>query len=213
MSKKKFYTVWQGRAPGVYTTWEACEAQIKGIKDAKFKSFGSITEANKAFLLSPEKFIGKKTRDKTAIMCNYKTLPAHEQPFLDSIAVDAACSGNPGKMEYRGVDVKTGDEIFHYGPLAEGTNNIGEFLGIVHAAALFFQTNPTIPIYSDSMTAISWIRNKKAKTLLKPNDKNKVIFELIQRAENWLAKNTIHNPVLKWNTKKWGEIPADFGRK
>lgn len=21
------------------------------------------------------------------------------------------------------------------------------------------------------------------------------------------------NPVVKWETKKWGEVPADFGRK
>ena len=53
-------------------------------------------------------------------------------------AVDAGCSGNPGPMEYRGVDMRTGKQIFHFGPI-QGTNNIGEFLAIVHALALMEQ--------------------------------------------------------------------------
>ena len=43
-------------------------------------------------------------------------------PIKESIAVDAACSGNPGKMEYRGVYVADGRELFHIGPFEEGTN-------------------------------------------------------------------------------------------
>ena len=55
----------------------------------------------------------------------------------ESIAVDAACSGNPGNMEYRGVYTKTKEQIFHQGPFPQGTNNIGEFLALVHGLAFF----------------------------------------------------------------------------
>ena len=134
-------------------------------------------------------------------------------PQLESLAVDAACSGNPGKMEYRGVYLRSREEVFHMGPLEQGTNNVGEFLAIVHGLALMKQKGLSLPIYSDSANAISWIKQKKCKTKLVRNDKNDYIFELIARAEKWLHENSYTNPVYKWETRDWGEIPADFGRK
>lgn len=196
----------------MYDDWKTCERQIKGFEGAKYKSFYSLEEANKAYQSPWYTYIGKNA-EKAKVQNDYRQLPKSEQPILTSIAVDAACSGNPGKMEYQGVDVKTGFQIFHIGPLEQGTNNIGEFLAIVHAVASFYKTNPTLPIYSDSKTAISWVKNKKAKTKLEPNEKNTAIFDLIQRAERWLHNNSFTNPILKWDTEKWGEIPADFGRK
>ncbi|KAA6303564.1 MAG: Ribonuclease H [Candidatus Ordinivivax streblomastigis] len=133
--------------------------------------------------------------------------------ILNSLSVDAACSGNPGIMEYRGVFTATGEEIFHQGPFQQGTNNIGEFLALVHGLALLKKQNSTIPVYSDSVSAMAWVRNKKAKTTLEHCEANKILFELLARAENWLKTNTCLNPILKWETREWGEIPADFGRK
>jgi len=132
---------------------------------------------------------------------------------MESISVDAACSGNPGMLEYRGVYTKTGKEIFHQGPFRNGTNNIGEFLAIVHALALLKQKNSQLPLYSDSRTALKWVQQKKAKTKLEKNEENEYLFELIARAENWLQNNEYSTPLLKWETEAWGEIPADFGRK
>ena len=130
----------------------------------------------------------------------------------NSLAVDAACSGNPGQMEYRGVYVASRQQIFHFGPLY-GTNNIGEFLAIVHGLALLKQKNIQLPIYSDSVNAIGWVKKKQCKTKLERNEKTEELFKLIERAEKWLAQNTYTTQILKWDTKKWGEIPADFGRK
>ena len=127
-------------------------------------------------------------------------------------AVDAACSGNPGPMEYRGVDLNTGRQIFHFGPM-HGTNNIGEFLALVHGLALLKQKGSDLPIYSDSRNAISWVKKKQCKTLLTETAANKPIFDLIQRAEHWLQNNSYTTQILKWETSVWGEIPADFGRK
>jgi ribonuclease HI len=116
-------------------------------------------------------------------------------------------------MEYRGVYTKTGKELFKQGPFQQGTNNIGEFLALVHGLAFLQQKKSNLPIYSDSKIAIGWVRKKKCNTKLKQNAKNKKLFELIGRAEDWLKKNTYPNKILKWETKDWGEIPADFGRK
>lgn len=207
MAKKKFYVIWKGTEPGVYDSWSDAKKQIDGFEGALYKSFDSQEIAAKAYKSSPYNYIGK---NKTAQPLN----PSVSSHFIhDSLAVDAACSGNPGKMEYRGVYVATKQEIFHLGPLENGTNNIGEFLAIVHGLALLKKQGSTIPIYSDSVNAMLWVKNKKCKTKLEPDETNQPIFDLIRRAEEWLKNNTYSNPIIKWETKIWGEIPADFGRK
>lgn len=216
MTKKKFYVVWRGVKPGVYSSWNECKAQVSGFENALYKSFSTLEEAEKAFSLNPWKSLnnrqGNKEKSGTASYSQKGTDRSKKiQPA--SIAVDAACSGNPGLMEYRGVFVADGKEIFHMGPLEQGTNNIGEFLAIVHALALLKQKESSIPIYSDSANAIQWVSKKKCNTKLAQTPVNKPIFELIERAEAWLHNNSYTNPILKWETKLWGEIPADFGRK
>ena len=129
-----------------------------------------------------------------------------------ALCVDAACSGNPGPMEYRGVHLPSGKQVFHFGPV-HGTNNIGEFLAIVHAMALMKQKGVSMPIYSDSRTAIIWVQKRKAKTTLAPTPENQPLLQLVARAENWLRQTGTPYPLYKWDTDNWGEIPADFGRK
>jgi ribonuclease HI len=116
-------------------------------------------------------------------------------------------------MEYRGVDTKTKKQLFIQGPFEEGTNNIGEFLAIVHGLAFLKQNNSDRLIYTDSKTAISWVKKKTCNTKLERNEKNKALFELVERAINWLKTNSYKTIIVKWETKAWGEIPADFGRK
>ena len=203
--KSKFYVVWVGIKPGVYSTWDECEKQVRGFEGAKYKSFDTIMEANQEFK-NPS---FKKTETISKVLLSNSSA----NYVYPSICVDAACSGNPGLMEYRGVDTKSGIEIFRKGPYPDATNNIGEFLAIVHALAYLKNRQIKCPIYSDSMTALSWIKNKKAKTKLELTDANRDVFELIFRAENWLKNNVIEVELLKWPTEIWGEIPADFGRK
>ncbi len=203
--KKKFYVVWKGVTPGIYSSWDECEKQIKGFEGAKYKSFDTIEEANREYE-SPS-FKKKEINSKLVLT---KTDASFVYP---SMCVDAACSGNPGIMEYRGVDTKSGVEIFRKGPYPDATNNIGEFLALIHALAFLKNRNIKCAIYSDSVTAISWVKKRKAKTKLDITPKNKEVFDLIQRAEFWLMNNSIDVPILKWPTELWGEIPADFGRK
>lgn len=213
MAKNRFYVVWQGRTPGVYSSWEACKKEIDGCKGAKYKGFADRTTAETAFREGPDNYWGK---DVAPVVDLSK---AKEQPVSPAIAVDAACSGNPGKMEYQGVFVDFGSQSANVFPLFKsqvfpnGTNNIGEFLAIVHALALQKQKGWNYPIYSDSVNAQLWVRQRKCKTKLQPNSKNGYLFELVARAEKWLNENPIDVPILKWKTEIWGEIPADFGRK
>lgn len=208
MPKQKFYVVWNGRNPGVYSDWDHCKREIEGFEGARYKSFPTRELAEAAFMEGFAKHLYRDTPKK--IVCND---PGIGVPIPDSISVDAACKGNPGILEYRGVDTKTGAQLFHQGPFPQGTINIGEFLAIVHALALLKQMNKTWPIYSDSMTAITWVRNKAIKTNLERTAKNEQLFALVDRAVTWLKSNTWPNAILKWETQYWGEIPADFGRK
>lgn len=211
MSKKeKFYTVWKGKQPGIYTTWADCKAAIKGYKGAQYKSFPSFEIAKKAFNGTYEDYKGK-TKGQASF--STEQLLKIGSPNYHSISVDAASSGNPGIMEYQGVDTKTGKKLFSQGPFPEGTNNIGEFLALVHGLAFLKQKNSDRIIYTDSRTAMSWVRKKNCNTKLVESKKNEALFELIRRAVDWLKNNTYHTPIVKWETKVWGEVPADFGRK
>ncbi|MGP1479820.1 MAG: ribonuclease H1 domain-containing protein [Capnocytophaga sp.] len=211
MSKKKYYVVWEGHKTGIFSSWDKCKKAVEGYPYAKFKSFESQTMAEKAFGESFELYKGKNTSAPPTL--SPLELQRIGTPILPSVAVDAACSGNPGVMEYRGVDTETQAELFRLQPMKDGTNNIGEFLAIVHALAFLKQRNLNLPIYSDSKIAISWVRQKICKTKVPHTPHNTKLFELIVRAEQWLRSHTYPNPILKWETQAWGECPADFGRK
>ncbi len=209
MAKKiKYYVVWQGWEPGVYSTWKEAEAQIHEFSGARYKSFLTKEEADAAYVAgAPAISYARSAAKKESVV------PPTEHPLTRSIAVDAACAGNPGKMEYRGISLWDNKEIFHM-QFALGTNNIGEFLAIVHGLAMLKQHNSEdITIYSDSQTAIGWVKRKHCNTKLEQTPRTAELLSLVRRAEKWLSENVVKNPIVKWPTEVWGEIPADFGRK
>ena len=208
--KKKYYTVWKGHRTGVFETWDDCKAQIKDFQGAQYKSFETFDAAKKALKGNYKDYI---TKGKFKSGLSEEQLKKIGQPNYNSISVDAASSSNPGIMEYRGVDTKTKKQLFIQGPFEQGTNNIGEFLAIVHGLALLKKKNSDKIIYTDSKTAISWVKKKSCNTKLERNDKNKPVFDLVDRAVLWLKENSYATIIVKWETKAWGEIPADFGRK
>lgn len=221
MGKKKYYVVWHGVCPGIYHSWTDCKLQINGVEGAAYKSFESQEEAEKAYASSPLLYIKKKKKSAPAKSKDVADVPADRHDTVlplpaevpaEALAVDAACSGNPGPMEYRGIYLRTGETVFHFGPVY-GTNNIGEFLAIVHALALMKQKNIRMPVFSDSRNAIGWVKQKRCKTRLERNDRTEALFDMIARAEHWLKANPTDIPIHKWDTVRWGEIPADFGRK
>ncbi len=208
-TKNKFYVVWNGTNPGIYDSWSECQQNIVGVSNVRYKGFRSLEEARKAFSESSENYWGKGGKQLRGESDSYEQNP---DIIHNSLAVDAACSGNPGVMEYQGVYTFSGTQVF-IKKFNLGTNNIGEFLAIVHGLAFQKQHKLNIPIYSDSKIAISWVKQKKCKSKMVLNTETKELFDVIHRAENWLKQNQYNQPILKWNTKEWGEIPADFGRK
>ncbi len=205
-AKKKWYVVWTGQQAGIYDSWEACKAQVHGVAGARYRSFESRAEAEHAYASGAPAIV------RSATAAN-KTRPRTGGPHLPSVSVDAACDMTTGVMEYRGVDTETQTELFRMGPYQDSTNNIGEFLAVVHALAMLKRQGNPLPIYSDSRTALSWVKKKHAKTTVARTPNNSDVFDLLERAEQWLQNNTFANPVIKWETKLWGENPADFGRK
>ncbi len=228
--KTKYYVVWNGRVPGVYDNWSDAEEQVLNFPGAKYKSFSSAAEAAKAFRGADDDsnpadlgtlLIAAADRREVSSASSARSSSSVKQPDYrsnpdidqDAWAVDASCMGNPGIMEYRGVELATGKELFKVGPFQDGTNNIGEFLAIVHALAEMNRRNEWHNIYSDSKTAQAWIRNRQVKTQLKQTDRNAKLFELLGRGLVWIRSHSWPVRIMKWQTELWGEIPADFGRK
>ena len=221
MGKRKFYVVWVGREPGIYEEWSDCLEQVDGFPGARYKAFDSQLAATMAFRGDPSDEASMIRTIAAHNAANAASAPGGGRALFDipeinpdAIAVDGACAGNPGRMEYRGVDVKSGIELFHVGPLDDGTNNVAEYLALVHALAYLYQKGDGVtPVYSDSRTARSWVRNRGCRTKLERTPRNAKIFELLARADVWIRTHNPSNQVLRWDTDAWGEIPADFGRK
>ena len=213
MPEKKWYIVWSGKVPGVYDTWEECSAQVRGVKGAKFKSFKGISR-NEAEEIFKNGENSAQTLRHSAAKASDITEGDIPTPNPDAVAVDAACSRNPGPMEYRIVFVETGDVLYASPVYPRGTNNIGEFLALVHAMAWMESKGYKVPIYSDSANALSWVRDKACKSKLPRNSATEPVWNLVDRALVWLRKQDLSSfSLLKWNTAQWGEIPADYGRK
>lgn len=200
---RRVYVVWHGRRTGVFGTWAECEAQVKGFAGARFKAFDSPAEAQAALTAGPDA----------------PPAPPAPRPWpppglrLPSYSVDAACAGVPGPLEWRGLDNGNLKEVFRRGPYPRGTNNIGEFLAIVQALQMIVAAGHSAAVYSDSQVALGWVRAKTCRTNLPPTPRSAALFTEIRAAEQWLAAQRALPPVLKWETTRWGENPADFGRK
>ena len=202
---KKWYVVWVGTRPGIYETWDECKQQVDGYPNGRFKSFTTKENAEHAFLDGFEKHWGVKNQE---IYMNHL-----DEIILESIVVDATCEGNPRPVGFRGYYLKEKRFVFDFKPVYYGTNNIGEFLAIVEALKYLKIINSNKVIYSDSKLAIYWVSIKKCYTDLPRNPQTESIFKYIDIALEWLLQNDYKNEILFWSNKKWGENPADYGKK
>jgi len=208
MAKNNYYVVFVGKKIGIYDSWEKCKEQTSGYSGASFKGYIDEVSAKRAF----REFQKSVSSNKTSEL-RKSIFDTNSEIDYDTISVDGACSGNPGLGEYQCVYTKTGEQIFIESGFEDTTNNIMEFLALVQAIKYVTENNIDTKIYSDSVTAIAWVRNKKVNSNLRPTMRNFDSKKMMDEAEKWLKNNTYKVEILKWNTKKWGEIPADFGRK
>ena len=222
-AKRKFYVVWAGRQTGVFTSWDECNSQVHKYPGGLHESFGTRLEAERAYLAGPS--AGGRSGPPASPSQPAARAPRLRRergerpygatargPILESISVDASCPGNPGPVEYQGVHTGTGDVVFAKGPFAGGTNNIGEFLAVVTALRHCAEQGLTLPIYTDSKTALSWRKKKRCNTA-SDLSQYPLLAEEVYQAERWLDTHKGGNWVRKWKTHEWGEIPADYGRK
>ncbi len=226
---KRYYAVFKGRHPGVYDDFNDAMEQVDGYEGAVFKSYASPEEAAEAYRRGAVResaselgnllLNASRHKDHSPTEGRRAGKPGETDYFtfpeidLRGWAVDASCLGNPGVLEYRGVELMTGKELFRIGPFPKGTNNIGEFLAIVHALALMARNGETHTVYSDSVSGMAWVRNRRIKTQLPRNAETEQLFRMVERAMAWLNTHRYDAKILKWDTDRWGEIPADFGRK
>lgn len=209
--KNKFYVVFRGLHPGVYATWDECRVNVSGFPRASFASFKNEAEARQAFA------VGDLSKCKEEAERLKKELWMHSEPMVGGVClvVDAACSGFPGPVEFRGVLLPSMAEAFKFGPYAGGSNNIGEFLAIVTGFRWLRERGMSIPVFSDSRCAIGWVMSDdgKCNTGAEPPP---ILAKEIESAERWLRgpwAAAYKKLLRKWDTESWGEIPADFGRK
>ena len=220
--KQRYYVVWQGKKPGIYTSWDDCRAQVQGVQGAQYKAFDSLSEAEQALRMpyraavprvataQPQSHTSVLVVDANGLTTVRPGTP--NPPLLDALAVDAACSGNPGVMEYQGIYIPTRTQVFHR-RFDLGTNNIGEFIAIVHGLSYMKKHGLDQLIYSDSVNAMSWVRQKQCRSKLPLDSRTADLWDFVHRAEQWLHANNYTTQIRKWDTDSWGEIPADFGRK
>ena len=216
--KKACYVVWEGRIRGLFLDWEECKTAVMGVPGAKYKGFDTLEEGEKAFDLGYAAYYASLDTVENGVSgtlasSSSKANSVSKTPILSALSVDAACSGNPGKMEFQGVWVETRTCLFREGPFMDGTNNVGEFFALVTGLKFLHEHQNHAVIYTDSKTAMAWVRKKKCGSKLKKTSKNHILFDKIAEAEFWLKTHKYSTKILKWETKLWGEIPADFGRK
>jgi ribonuclease HI len=209
--KRKYYVVWQGHAPGVYASWAECERAIRGYSQAKYRAFPTAEAAKLALAEGPDAYWGT---GKFVSPLSAAELAAIGQPIPESLCVDAAWNAETKVMEYRGVWLHDRSLAFSQGPFAQATNNLGEFLAIVHALAMLSKDANSAPVYSDSRVAINWVLDREVRSRnMAKGETGERVNNLVRRALDWLAANTYPNKILKWETQAWGEVPADYGRK
>lgn len=223
-----YYGVWQGRNIGIYSNWDECKAQVDGYKGAKYKKLKAINEQEaKIEFFAEMKNVQSNENNKTTTISNIPNISLSSEttkvkswpkdyPEKDYLTVDGAAEGQKN-CEYQAVFLKSKKVAFKSKLYQGGTNNIAEFLGLVEAIKYIKENNIEPVVYTDSVTAMAWIRNGVANTTARETGKiTDELEKLLQQAEGFLKSNNIlvsKVEIRKWNTKDWGEIPADYGRK
>lgn len=188
----RFYVVWVGREPGIYSTWPECESQVKGFPRAKYRGYDDELTARAAFEAGHD--VGPDL------------LGREGELFPRAIAVQAEVSAT--ELGYVGVGTDTGNALFRVNTRERAPADVAEFLGVCHALALNAREGVRVPVYCSSDLALRWVRNKRCGMDLAALANARRVRELVERAEHWLSAHELNNPVLKWDHYARGAIPG-----
>ncbi|MFT7299656.1 MAG: ribonuclease HI [Porticoccus sp.] len=167
MPPTKYYVVWIGHKPGIYTTWAEAEKQVKGFPKANFKSFPSKKLAEEAFSCEPAAPSKPTQQHEPIARVTDETFTADVDIFCDG-----ACDPNPGKAGTGIATYKKGklDQLWYglYNP--SGTNNTAELLGLHYSllkAKTIAESGDSVTIHCDSKYSIDcitkWANDWEAK--------------------------------------------------
>lgn len=198
-SKKKYYVVWRGRETGIFTSWDACLRSVNDFQGALFRGYSTWEEAHDAHLNGYWREVAKN-----------KAVTPTTEVIRHSFATDAVHNAD-GTFSYFITDIEQSRTIYRSPSFHDSNLNVCRFLAIVHALAILTKTSDTRPVYSPSATAISWVSRRECRTSLCRTLGNTVTFDLIIRAGRFLADNLMSNPILRWESESWGEVPNISG--
>lgn len=145
---KKYYAVKIGKVPGIYDSWEECQANVSGVSGAIFKSFRSLEEA--------ENFLNEDNVEK----------------FLNDIDnenyafVDGSFNEKTNTYGYGGFIVINGEKIILNGSgnkvaMAAMRNVAGEILGCMAAVEVALVKGlKNLTIYYDYLGIEMWATGK-----------------------------------------------------
>ncbi len=195
MAAKKYYVIWIGRQPGIYTTWSEAERQVKGFPNAKYKSFPSQETATQAYAGGSTKATTVVRKPSTSSQKKGTVKTASSANIFDADVVifcDGACDPNPGKSG-------TGIAVYHDKELQQlwyglynpaGTNNTAELLGLFHSLLIAKEEvlkDKSVTIHCDSKYSIDcvtkWAFSWKTKGWTKKGGEIKNL-EIIQSAHS-----------------------------
>ncbi|MBA35375.1 MAG: ribonuclease HI [Oleispira sp.] len=161
---KKFYVIWVGREPGIYTDWPTAQKQIIKFSGAKYKSFPTKAEAEAAFSGGTVSSAGKPSSNSSKNTNKGNNLSA--PPIKTDVVIycDGGCDPNPGKAG-SGVAVYQNDQLIQlwygvYNP--NGTNNTAELNALFYSLQLAQHATKqglSAQILCDSMYSIQCIRD------------------------------------------------------
>ena len=165
-----FYSVNKGHNTGVYNTWDECKEQIFKYKNAKYKKFKNLKDAEYFKLYGVEKPTTQCTLEQygkiTKIHFNQPNVESTElvcdNPSEITVYTDGSCINN-GKTNIQpkaGIGIYFGvDDPRNVSEKVIGkqTNNVAEITAIIHAISMLRQeleANKIVNIYTDSKYSI-----------------------------------------------------------
>jgi len=154
---KKYYAVRNGRANGVFFSWEECKAQVDGVSAAEYKSFTSIKDAED-FVMGKE-----QTADKPRL--SRKAADTTPPPHKDGVAI-AYVDGsyNPATKEFScgGMLFYNHEKVlfskkYNDPEMCDMRNVAGEIMGATSAIAYCLDKKiPEVEIFYDYEGIAKW---------------------------------------------------------
>ncbi len=104
MSGNKFYAVHRGRVPGVYFDWASCKAQVDGFAGNSYKSFSSLSEAQK-FVGGSNPSLGAHLAPASSSSSGRSLMPLGPLPSIPQLPIESRSPFQSPRVPISGLDL------------------------------------------------------------------------------------------------------------